>query len=55
MSANRYSRLIEGIFNQYYEKGKAEIQFERTDLVLQAKALNINYHKKTMSYCVFLR
>ncbi len=30
---NRYSQLIEAIFNQYYENGKEAIQFERTDLV----------------------
>jgi len=42
---NRYSQLIEAIFNQYYENGKEAIQFERTDLVTQAKALNIKLPK----------
>ncbi len=45
MGTNRYSRLIEAIFNQYYENGKTEIQFKRTELVIQAKALNIKLPK----------
>jgi len=42
---NRYSQLIEAIFKQYYENGRQEIQFERTELVAQAKALNLKLPK----------
>lgn len=33
---NRYSQLIEAIFQQYYETGTEEIQFERTELSTEA-------------------
>jgi hypothetical protein len=38
---NRYSRLIESIFNKYYQQEANEIVFEREEIVQAAKELNI--------------
>lgn len=42
---NRYVRLIEDIFNQYYREGVEEVAFERDDLVKTAKKLGISLPK----------
>jgi hypothetical protein len=42
---NRYSRLIEDIFNQYYTDGAQEVLFERSDLVRTAEKLGIKLPK----------
>jgi len=43
--ANRYSRLIEDIFNQYYSKGAKEVAFNREDLVKTAEKLGFKLPK----------
>lgn len=40
-SSNRYTKLIEDIFFQYYREGDKEVAFEREDLVRTAKKLGI--------------
>jgi hypothetical protein len=44
-SSNRYAKLIEDIFNQYYRKGDQEVAFEREDLVRTAEKLGIKLPK----------
>lgn len=41
MANNRYSQLIKTIFDEKYHDGAERIDFERTDLELTAKKLNI--------------
>ncbi len=42
---NRYTRLIEDIFNEHYQQDIQEIAFERHDLVITAKKLGITLPK----------
>ncbi|NTV67196.1 MAG: endonuclease [Chlorobaculum sp.] len=42
---NRYSAIIENIFNQNYRKGDTDVPFEREDLVLTANRLGIKLPK----------
>ena len=42
---NRYSRIIERIFFNHYQKGAKEVQFERTELETVAAELNIKLPK----------
>ncbi|MDG4598171.1 MAG: endonuclease [Candidatus Contendobacter sp.] len=42
---NRYTRLIEDIFDQHYREGAEEVTFERDDLVETAKKLGIKLPK----------
>ena len=44
-STNRYSKLIEEIFNKKYVKGVRDVAFERIDLVSTAKKLKITLPK----------
>lgn len=43
--SNRYTQLIENIFNQYYQEGAQSIAFERGDLVKSAEKLGIKLPK----------
>lgn len=43
--SNRYAKLIEDIFNQYYREGDQEVPFEREDLVRTAEKLGIKLPK----------
>jgi len=43
--SNRYSKLVENIFKQYYRKGDKEVAFVRDDLVRTAKKLGIKLPK----------
>lgn len=43
--SNRYSALIEDIFNQKYHEGDEEVAFERSDLVHTAEKLGIKLPK----------
>ncbi|PVY77580.1 hypothetical protein C8D92_103267 [Tamilnaduibacter salinus] len=43
--ANRYSRLIEAVFFDYYQKGDTEVAFEREDLERAAEQLNVSLPK----------
>lgn len=38
---NRYSRIIEGVFFQYYNSGDSTVPFERDDIVRSAERLDI--------------
>ena len=42
---NRYSALIEDIFNQHYHEGDKEVAFERDDLIRTAQKLEIKLPK----------
>ncbi|MCE5209800.1 MAG: endonuclease [Smithella sp.] len=42
---NRYSRLLEAIFNQYYKEGQTEFIFDRADITKVAEELSINLPK----------
>ena len=42
---NRYTRLIEDIFDQHYREGAEEVAFERDELVETAKKLGIKLPK----------
>jgi len=42
---NRYSQLIEKIFEKYYVKGASEVPFKREDLIETAKELGIRLPK----------
>lgn len=42
---NRYSQIIEAIFNKYYRKGAGEVSFERSDIVKAAEELGIELPK----------
>lgn len=42
---NRYAKLIEDIFNQYYREGAQTVAFERDDLVKSAEKLGIKLPK----------
>lgn len=44
-NTNRYSKLIEDIFNEKYDKGVRDVAFERADLVSTAKKLKITLPK----------
>lgn len=44
-SKNRYSRIIEAIFNKYYQKGATEISFKRPDITRAAEELEIRLPK----------
>ena len=44
-SANRYSRIIEDIFFQYYESGASVVPFSRDDIARSAARLNLNAPK----------
>ena len=44
-SGNRYSKLIESIFIQYYKEGCQEVEFQREDLDSAAKKLGIKLPK----------
>jgi hypothetical protein len=44
-STNRYSQLIERIFDKYYTEGSSEVPFERDDLARTAAELDINLPK----------
>ncbi|MGH7771733.1 MAG: hypothetical protein ACREQA_05795 [Candidatus Binatia bacterium] len=43
---NRYSQIIEKIFERNYTEGASEVLFEREDLVRTAQELNIPLPKK---------
>ena len=43
--SNRYAKLIEDIFEQYYREGVQEVAFERDDLVKTAEKLGIKLPK----------
>jgi len=45
MSKNRYSQLIEKVFEKYYVKGASEVPFKREDLIATAKELGIRLPK----------
>jgi hypothetical protein len=45
MSKNRYSQLIEKVFEKYYVKGASEVPFKREDLIETAKELGIRLPK----------
>lgn len=45
MSKNRYSQLIEKVFEKYYVKGASEVPFKREDLIETAKELVIRLPK----------
>jgi len=40
-SKDRYTQIIEWIFNKYYQEGKNEFSFERADIIDAAKELDI--------------
>ncbi|MBI3468603.1 MAG: endonuclease [Planctomycetes bacterium] len=42
---NRYTRILEAIFQQYFKPGMREIRFEREELVRVAKALRVDLPK----------
>jgi len=42
---NRYSQIIEAIFSKYFQKGSAEILFERSEIIAAAKKLRIKLPK----------
>jgi hypothetical protein len=43
--SNRYTKLIEAIFAKYYRKDVTEFEFERDEIVQQAKLLNVKLPK----------
>jgi hypothetical protein len=44
-TANRYSQIIERIFFSHYEEGATEVCFDRTEIELVARELQINVPK----------
>ncbi|MBI4830626.1 MAG: endonuclease, partial [Candidatus Lindowbacteria bacterium] len=42
---NRYTQIIETIFNKYYRSGAIEVSFERSDIVRAAEELKMNLPK----------
>jgi hypothetical protein len=43
--SNRYTKLIEAIFTKHYRKSVTEFEFERDEIVQQAKLLNVKLPK----------
>jgi hypothetical protein len=42
---NRYDRILEAIFNKYYQEGATEVPFERSDIIQAANDLGIELPK----------
>jgi hypothetical protein len=43
--SNRYTKLIEAVFAKHFQKGINEFEFERDEIVQQAKSLNVKLPK----------